>query len=537
MSDASASRDDATTPQTAPPHFSVLTPVHDPPVDVLRETIASVRAQTFDDWEWIVVDDASTRPGVLATLREAAGQDPRIRVIERAESGHICRATNDALAAARGEFVAFLDHDDLLAAGALETVARYLAPYDDVDYLYSDEDKVDDAGRNYDEFLKPDWSPERLLGQMYPAHLSVARTSLVRSLGGLRVGFEGSQDHDLVLRVTEQARRIVHIPDVLYHWRNIPGSAASVAGAKPYAQQAGLRAVNEAISRRGIAGRATEIDGHPGQYRVVRELPPERRVSLVIPTMGVTGTVWAQPRVFVIDAVRSALQHTNHDNLEVVVVYDAPTPPAVLTELEELCGDKLVLVPYPKPFNFSEKINVGFLASTGDRVVLLNDDVQVTSPQWIEQLVAPLEEPDVGMTGAKLYFSDGLIQHAGHMYSEGGYHHPYHQWPRDSSGTMSDLLLNREVSGVTAACAAMRRDVFDPIGGLSELLPANFNDVDLCYKVRSRGFRILVVAGVELYHFESRSRVRGIEGWEHQFVLDRWGYPYWDPFMRLPVPP
>ncbi len=512
------------------PLFSVLTPVYATALDILQTTIGSMRRQSWSDWEWILVDDASPDPRVRATLRAAAQEDPRIRVIERASNGHIVAASNDALAAARGDFVVLLDHDDLLAPRALARVAEMLASDPNIDYLYTDEDKVDEAGQHYDVFPKPDWSPERLRGQMYTSHLSVIRRELAVSVGGFREGFEGSQDHDLVLRVTEQARVVAHLDEVLYHWRAVTGSAAATPDAKPYAQLAGLRAVDEHLQRVGIDATAESIEGHPGQYRIVRRLPAERRVSIVIPTIGQSGRVWGIERTFVVDAVRSMLATTDHPNLEMVVVYDPPTPQLVLDQLSEICGASLVLVPYHKPFNYSEKMNVGFLASTGDRIVLMNDDVQVREHGWLEQLVGPLEEPDVGLTGAKLFFADDTIQHAGHVYSGREYHHWYIGTRGDYSGTMSDIIINREVSGVTAACAALRREVYEQIGGFCEELPANFNDVDFCYKVRTLGLRILYIANCQLYHFESRSRPKMIHLWEHEFVMARWGVPERDPY-------
>lgn len=514
----------------AGPVFSILTPVYEPPLDVLEETVQSVLDQDFEDWEWVLVDDASPSDGVRQVLRRAA-RDRRIHVIERTENGHIVKASNDALQAATGDFVVLLDHDDLLTPDALSRVKEEVDRFQDLDYVYSDEDKIGGDGRYYDLFLKPDWSPERLRGQMYTSHLSVVRRTLATSVGGFRQGFEGSQDHDLVLRVTEQARRIVHVPEVLYHWRVVAGSAAADPQAKPYAAKAGEKAVQESLERRGIRGRVVPAPGAWGHYRIERELPPERRVSIVIPTRGGEGLIWGSRRSFVLEAVRSAVTKTGHPNLEVVVVYDEPTPAEVLRQLRQVAGDRLVLVPFRKPFNFSEKVNLGVVGSTGDRVVLLNDDVEVISEQWLEQLVAPLEEPDVGLTGAKLYFSDSTIQHAGHRYEGGEYHHPYLGVPGSLPGRMGDLLINREVSGVTAACAAMRREVYDAVGGLAETLPANFNDVDLSYKVSISGYRTVWVANCELFHFESRTRSRVVEPWEHMRAMARWGTPSRDRFM------
>lgn len=513
------------------PLFSIVTPVYEPPVDVLGDTIASVLAQDHDDWEWLLVDDCSPTEAVRELIREHAARDPRIRLVERATNGHIVAASNDGIEAARGEFIVLLDHDDLLTPGALSANARQIARHPDVDYLYSDEDKVDDDGRLYDEFQKPGWSPERLRGQMYTSHLSVMRTEVVRRVGGFREGYDGSQDHDLALRVGEVARRVVHIPEVLYHWRAVVGSASADINAKPYATIAGARAVQDHMDRLGLPAEVGQ-GPVPGHYRVTRRLDPSVRVSVVIPTIGQSDLIWGSRRVLVVEAVRSLLAHTDHPELEVVVVYDEPTPESVLDSLREVAGDKLVLERFTRPFNYSEKMNVGCLRATGERLVFLNDDVEVISDGWLEQLVAPLDEPDVGLTGARLYFSDATVQHAGHAYTGGHYLHPYRDLPRSSYGPFGALIINREASGVTAACAAMRRDTFLEIGGFSEVLPANFNDVDLCYKVRGQDLRIVYVAAVELFHFESRSRERAVHDWERVQVQARWGVPDEDPYVR-----
>ena len=516
------------------PLFSIVTPVYEPPVEVFRETLASVRAQTHEDWEWILVDDCSPSPQVRDLVRREAEVDPRIRLVERAENGHIVKASNDGIEAARGEFLVLLDHDDLLAVDALDVMARHIAAHPDVDYLYSDEDKADADGTRHSEFRKPDWSPERLRGQMYTSHLSVMRLSLVRDVGAFREGYDGSQDHDLALRVSERARRVVHVPEVLYHWRAIAGSTAAEIDAKPYATIAGARAVQDQLDRLGIRGRV-EQGREPGRYVIQRDLDPGTRVSVVIPTLGGSALVFGERRVLVEETVRTALEKTDHDDVEIVVVHDTPTPPEVLERLRDIAGDKLVLEEFTKPFNFSEKCNVGALRATGDRLVFLNDDVEVISERWLENLVGPLDEPDVGLTGAKLYFSDSSIQHAGHGYWNKHYHHPFRFRTADDPGPFGELAVNREVTGVTAACSAIRREVFLEVGGFTEALPSNFNDVDFCYKVAHCGYRTVWVANCELFHFESQTRDSSVHPWERHFVVRRWGIPDKDRFTPAAV--
>jgi GT2 family glycosyltransferase len=514
------------------PLFSVLTPVYDPPLDVLRETIQSVLDQTLADWELILVDDNSPSDAVRTVLRKAAEADKRIRVVERGANGGIAAASNDALAAASGAFVALLDHDDLLTPTALEVMARAIADHADVDYLYSDEDKIDSDGTHCAVFRKPDWSPERLRHQMYTCHLSVLRSSLVRGVGGFHEGFDGSQDHDLVLRVSERARRVVHVPEVLYHWRMLSGSTAAVLDQKPYAWEAGRRAVQAHLDRLRIAA-TVEVGTRFGVYRIRRRVDPATSVSLIIPTRGASGLVWGQRRCFVVEAVRSALRKTRMTNVEVVVVYDeGATPKATLDDLAAVGGDRYVALPFSGQFNFSEKCNLGCLASAGEVVVLLNDDIEVASEGWLEELIGPIvQESDVGMTGARLHFSNMTLQHGGHVYRGGDWTHAFLGAVMDEGADFGALVMNREASGATAACAAVRRDVFDEVGGLTEELPGNFNDIDLSMKITGAGYRILWMTHSVLFHFESRSRERVVHQWELDKIADRWGTPERDRYL------
>jgi len=332
---------------TAAPLFSVITPVYNPPVDVLEETVRSVLAQRFRDWELILVDDCSPNPAVRDVLRGLAASDERIRLIERETNGHIVAASNDGIDAARGEFIALLDHDDLLVPRSLMAMSRAIAANPDVDYLYSDERLVNQDGSPRGDFVKPAWSPERLRGQMYTCHLSVLRTSVVREVGGFHEGFDGSQDHDLVLRVTERARRVVHVPRVLYKWRAVPGSVVMDPQAKPYAWEAGLKAVQAHLDRVGAEATA-DFGVRTGVYELNRRLSDAVRLSVVIPTRGTEGLVWGERRCFVVEAVRSVLEQGGHDNIEVVVVHDTSTPQRVLRELRHVAGEALRLVPYEK---------------------------------------------------------------------------------------------------------------------------------------------------------------------------------------------
>jgi O-antigen biosynthesis protein len=532
-----------TAPAAAAPLFSIVTPVYNPPVDVLRSTIESVLAQTYADWELVLVDDHSPDDRVREVLREFAAADARVRVIERETNGHIVVASNDGLAAARGEFIALLDHDDLLVPEALEKVKAVIDRVPRVDYIYSDEDKVDDTGAHFDHFYKPAWSPERLRGHMYTCHFSVLRASCVREVGGFHPGSEGSQDHDLVLRVTEIARRIVHIPHVLYHWRVIPGSAAGDQAAKPYAWHAGRAAVQAHLERVGIDG-TVELGPTTGTYRIRRRLDPGVRVSVVIPTRGADALVWGERRVFVVEAVRSLVERGGHDNLEIVVVHDVQTPQAVLTELRSVAPETLRLVPFDRPFNFAEKCNLGVLSSHGDVVVLLNDDVEVIDDGFVAELVAPLLEEGVGMTGANLLLANGTVQHGGVVLDDrlalmfGGdvrsVDHPGPLLVRNSQRSMvgSAMVVNRETSALTGACLAMTRALYDEVGGMSEQFAMNFGDVDLSLKVARTGRRLLWIASATAYHFEAQTRRQAVvRNGEVRRLARRWTLPTYDPYL------
>lgn len=519
----------------AVPRFSIITPVYNPPPRSLRAAIRSVQAQSLGDWELILVDDHSSDPQILPILEAAARSDPRIKVIKRSENGGISAASNDAVDAAKGEFIALLDHDDLLNAHALETVAEAIESEPEADYLYSDEDRVTERGVHFGHFQKPDWSPERLRNQNYATHLSVLRTSIVRAVGGFDGRYDGAQDHDLILRVSEQARQVVHVPRCLYSWRILPGSTAHDITEKPYAWANGARAVQAHMDRLGIASKV-ELGTSDGTYRIARSIPEDLRISVVVPTRGATGMVWGENRCFVVEAVRSALAKAAHSSVQIVVVYDEDTPPGVLAQLSEIVPDgDLELVAYDGEFNFSRKCNLGVLASDGQVVVLLNDDTHARSEGWLVQLVAPLMESDVGMTGARLLFEDGTLQHGGHVHAHGAYRHAFIGARDGDLGYGACLVVNRECSGVTSACTALRRETFLEVGGLCEKLPGNYNDVDLSNKVARAGHRMLWMADVVLYHFESRSRDPHVSREEIDFVRARWGFPYQsaDPFLPV----
>jgi GT2 family glycosyltransferase len=507
----------------AAPRFSIVTPVYETPAGVLRAMLRSVRRQRFRDWELCLVDDASSRPHVAAVLEAAQRRDPRIRVERRSENGGIVASSNDALAMARGEFVALLDHDDKLHPDALSFVAEALDAEPEADYLYTDEDKINRAGLHHRPFCKPDWSPERMRTQMYTCHLSVLRRSLVEEVGGFDPLFEGSQDWDLVLKVTERARRVVHVPRILYHWRALETSTAGEGeSAKPWAFEAGQRAVQAHCERVGLEAHVERDETLPGVYHLHPSLARQPKVSIVIPTNGQRREVRYEEVTLVEHCVRSIVETSTYDNYEIVCVADSSTDISTIDEITALAGDRLRVVPYDREFNFSAKVNLGAEHSEGDLLLLLNDDIEVLTPDWIERMAMYAQHPGIGAVGARLLWEDGRLQHAGVVFEGGLPGHVYRGFTGRFKGYSNNAYVAQNYLAVTGACMMTPADVFAEVGGLSTALPVNYNDVDYCLKLRAAGLRVVYDPDTVLYHFESSSRSSDVEDWEKQALLDRW---------------
>lgn|GEM_PF-404071 len=528
------------------PMFSIVTPVFRPPLEYLEACIASVEAQTFDDWEFLLVDNGN-EPDLANWLNQRAASDTRLRVLRSEHNLGISEGSQLGVTEAASEFIALLDHDDTLSPIALQRMAESIKAQPEADYLYSDEDKVAREGVYFSPFFKPDWSPERFRHQMYTCHLSVLRTKLVREVGGFRPGFDGSQDYDLVLRVTERARAIVHIPEILYHWRAHSASTALGSDQKPFAHTAAKRAIEEHCQRTGIDAHV-DYGPVPGVYRVRRRISGDPLVSFLLPT-GKSASIRGGPVApLVLTFVDSVEALTTYRNFEYVISYDSDMDPAVLAEVERRCTRPVKFVEYVRPaegFNFSTKVNTAAVHSSGEYLIVLNDDLEIITPDWVEQLMSHAQDPTVGAVGGMYYFEDETIQHAGVSCANG----PYHLFYGLARGTSVDgghLELVRESTVLTGACLAVRRDAFFAVGGLTELLPSNFNDVDFCLKLRSCGLRNIWTPHVEMYHFESKSREKTVHMFESDFLRIRWGrrlyvdpcfnpnlrpdWPRWEPF-------
>ena len=500
------------------PYFSIVTPVYNPPIWALKECISSVLSQTFKDWEWCIADDLSTDPEVLKVLQKLSKKDSRVKLIIRNTNGGIVEASNSALAEATGDYVVLLDHDDSLTKDALSVVAQKISENPTVDYLYSDEDKIDEEGRLFDTFYKPAFSPERLRGQNYCCHLSVFSKEILQKIGGFRSGFDGAQDYDIILRATERARQVVHIQQVLYHWRLVQGSTATDSNAKPYAFESARKAVAEHCERVGIKAEVTSIA--MGYVKVKRTLPQDKLISIVIPTRGDKKRIWGVETCLVANAVKSILEKSSYLNYEIILVHDRVAH--FDTDLQPLLDDPRVqVIWYDKPFDFSEKCNIGVASARGEYIVLLNDDTQIDSADWLEYLMGYLSDQDVAMVGLLTVLEDGRIQSAGH----GNNALPHNLAAGelvDSGGPFGERYIAREISGVTGACMALRRETYLELGGMSTAFPHSFNDVDLAFKALTAGYRIIWTPHAKIWHFESLSRDPQVRPEELAQLENRW---------------
>lgn len=510
---------------TRRPLISILLPTYNSPEKWLRRCLDSVLAQVYPHWELCIADDASTRRRVRRILEEYAARDGRIRLSLRERNGHISAASNTALAMAEGEYVALLDHDDELPVHALLEVAEAIVRHPEWKLIYSDEDKIDEAGRRFDPYFKPDWNYELFLGQNCISHLGVYSTALVRDVGGFREGFEGSQDWDLALRVSEKLKHgeIGHIPRVLYHWRAISGSTATGLDQKHYALDAGRRAVADHLERIGCAADVeTTSNGHVRVKRRLPAAPP--KVTLIIPTRDKVDLLRT--------CISSILLKTDYPDFEIVIVDNQSAEPETLEFLQAIAADPRVRVlTYDAPFNYSAINNYAVSAAYGELIGLINNDIEVIGPDWLREMAAHAVRPDVGAVGAMLYYPDDSIQHAGVVTGLWGIAgHLYVGKPRGYIGQMGRAVLVQEMSAVTAACLVMRKSVFEQVGGLDERLHVAFNDVDLCLRVRQAGYRNIWTPYAELYHHESASRgyedtPEKVERFQREvdFMRSRWG--------------
>jgi len=520
------------------PTMSIVVPVYDTPAKYLDEMIQSVQAQTYRTWELCIADGHSPAEWVRPTLERYAAMDRRIRVNLLPENRGIAGNTNAALELATGEYVALLDHDDTLAPFALHEIVRTINDRPNADVIYSDEDKLDQAGGRVDPCFKPDWSPDTLRSHNYVCHLLVLRRELMTRLGGIRPGFDGAQDYDLVLRASEHAAAIVHVPQVLYHWRMHAQSTAANTDSKRYLIEAGRRALAEHLDR--MQTPASVVEGTlPGTYRVIYHLPTQPLVSILIPN---------RDSVHMLGRCLDSIASSSYANYEVIILENFSEHRETLAYYRQLeRRSELRIVPWTKPFNYAAINNFGAAHSRGDVLLFLNNDVEAINPDWLEGMVKHALRPEVGAVGAKLLYADGTIQHAGIVVGMGGIAgHVHRMFPRDADGYMQRLRLTHNCAAVTGACLMTRRAVFEQVGGFDEAFVLAFNDVDLCLQIQAAGYRVLWTPEAELYHLESKTR--GYEdtteklarfGREYRLFVAKWerylqnGDPYYNPNFRL----
>jgi len=507
------------------PRISVITPVYNPGRRDLEECITSVLNQTYADWELILIDDCSPHRDVRRTLDRAAAIDERIRVHYRKENGGIVAASNSGLELARGELIALLDHDDALEPDALQSVVEVFDSDPLIDYVYTDESLMTEDGRLIERFYKPDWSPERFRHQMYVCHLSTVRRSLVDEVGGFRAGFDGSQDYDLLLRVTEKARRVGHVPKLLYHWRMAAASVANNAAAKPYAYDAGGRAVSAHLERIGVDAKVSRLESFPGNYsiqRVVRDVPS---VEILVPSTRATG------RVFGV--------HRDHCDATVENLRAATNYPSFMVTFQNNDGRG-------RASFYNEMI----AKSTADIVVLASEYLEVDNPNWLSDLVSAMVDPGVVAASGLTYSADSRIEHAGFHFAGSFIERSHLRLGKDNRGQRALFETNHEVSAANAHCLAIRRSAVSAVGPIDDALPEPFDVADLCLRLRSDGSRILMVPSACFYEYSDESdaprwRLRAPRQfrarWQEVFQHDPYrparplrdsyeaGRPYWTP--------
>ena len=528
------------------PLISILMPCYETPPEYLRSALASIQNQLYPNWELCLVDDASPSNGILPTLESFKARDSRIRVVRREQNGHISAASNTALTMAQGEWVVLMDHDDLLNEAALLEIVIEINNHPTAQIIYTDEDNINEKGDRYNPFFKPDFDPDLLLGQNYVNHLTAYRRDLMTAIGGFRIGLEGSQDHDLILRASAFCgpQAVRHIPSILYHWRQQTSRASFSESSLEKCLLASRQAVMDHLNGKGIEASVSPAPLAVHYNRVkfpVPTCPP--KVSIIIPT---------RDRADLLAACTTGLLHrTNYQNFEILVAdngsVEEPTK-TLFSKLSRLPNVKILNL--PGPFNYSHLNNQAALQASGDIVLLLNNDIDVIEPDWLTEMVSLTIRPGIGAVGPKLFYQNNSIQHAGVVLGmgwPGGIAGHYALGaPRNDHGPFGSLALLRSVSAVTGACLAVRRELYHAVGGLDEEnLAIAFNDVDFCLRLREHGYRNIWTPFAELYHFESVSRGDDLTGQkfirfqkESAFMRQRWGNyldedPYWNPHLSL----
>jgi O-antigen biosynthesis protein len=492
--------------------------------------------QTHRNWQLCICDDGSTDPNIVALLAQFEARDSRIVVTRPEKNLGIAGASNLAAGLATSDIIAFLDHDDELHPQAVAEIAHAWDADPTIDLSYTDEDKLDFDGSHCDPFIKPDWSPEYLCSTMYLLHCLCIRRCLFWEIGGIRSEYDGAQDYDLALRASARARRVHHIPRILYHWRKLPGSASATVDAKPYSADAGRRALASAAALMEPPAKA-DYGLLPGTYRLRRDGSPRPPVTLVVISSDPVSDVQGRGSIRILpNFLRSVIERSTYPDYRVLVVDDGE-PSSETVDILAGCSGKRISHERDdtEGFNFARKVNFAVRHVETEHFVLLNDDLEVISPDWIEALMDYLVIPEVAAVGGRLLFADGSTQHAGVIGKPWVPDHVFYRMPKDQVGYYGFSHVVRNYSAVTAAVVASKRGVFDEIGGFDEAFAHDFNDVDFCLRARSQGYRIVYTPFCELYHFEHASLVRSKpRRQEIELFFNRWGSwtesdPYYTP--------
>ncbi len=485
---------------TYEPLISVAVPAFCTPETFLIQMVESLLAQTYSNWELCIANGSPEDTVMKGVLEQYMKKDSRIRVSELTENKGIAGNTNAALEMAEGEFVGLLDHDDLLAPNALYEVVRALEADRELDAVYTDEDKVTtELDEHFQPHLKPDFNLDLLRSNNYICHFFVVRRSVVKKAGGFRQEFDGAQDHDFIFRCVEIARKVGHIPEILYHWRTHKASTADNPASKMYAFDAGKRAIEAHLERTGTEGVVTHTPDL-GFFRVKYPVQGNPLVSIIIPNKDEKETLK--------DCIESIRKKTEYENYEIIIVENNSTTEEIFQYYKELSQDpRIRLLRWKKEFNYSAINNYGVSHARGEYLLFLNNDVKIITPGWIKEMLGVCQRPEVGAVGVKLIYPDNTIQHAGCVIGIGGIAgHMFVDMPANRTGYLHKASILQDMSAVTAACMMMKRTAFEEAGGFTEKLSVAFNDVDLCLKVRKNKKLIVYDPYVELYHMESKTR-------------------------------
>ena len=495
------------------PLISIVIPLYCTPLPYLKELIESVRRQSYENWQ-LCLADGSPDDKAKEFLEKHYGREKRIVYQKLKENGGISANTNAAAELAKGEYLMFCDHDDTLEPDALYEIVKAINDTD-ADVVYTDEDKVSMDGQHYfDPNFKPDFNLFRLRENNYICHIFVVRKSLTDETGMLRSEFDGAQDFDFILRCCEKAKKITHIPKVLYHWRCHMDSTAADPSSKAYAYEAGRKAIREHYQRMGIDAKV-DMTERPGWYRSHIKVQGNPMVSIIIPNKDHTDDLEL--------CLFSMSRKSTYRNYEVLIVENNSEKEETFEYYKKLPEryPKVRVLTWEKEFNYSAINNFAAEEAQGEYLLFLNNDVEILTPDWIEEMLQNCQQENVAAVGAKLYYPDDTIQHAGVVLGLGGIAgHIMCRASREDPGYFGRMISVQEISAVTAACMMVKKSEFDSVKGFDETFQVAFNDIDLCMKVRAAGKKIVFTPYAELYHYESKSR--GLEDTpEKQFRFDK----------------